>query len=94
MGDNTGNTENPNAGSAGAPGLWPRVKDHRIAQWTVAYVGLAYAIQHAVVLTGEAFEWPQLVQRATMRENDAGFGWIGHCCAPRVGWSGTPPREG
>jgi hypothetical protein len=26
-------------------------------QWSVAYVALAYAIQHGVVLIGEAFEW-------------------------------------
>jgi hypothetical protein len=39
--------------------LWSRISEHPIAQWTVAYVGLAYAIQHAVVLTSEAFEWRQ-----------------------------------
>ncbi len=48
------------------PVLLRRVKDHRIAQWTVGYAGLAYAIQHAVVLTGDAFEWPQAVQRISM----------------------------
>ena len=46
--------------------LWRRVKEHRIAQWTVGYAGLAYAIQHAVVLTGDAFEWPRAVQRVSM----------------------------
>ena len=52
--------------SDGLPALWRKLGEHRIAQWTAAYVGLAYAIQHAVVLTSEAFEWPQLVQRITM----------------------------
>ena len=46
--------------------LWRQAKDHRLAQWTVGYVAVAYGIQHAVVLTGEAFEWPQAVQRISM----------------------------
>src|ERR1051326_6236872 len=43
-----------------------QLKEHRVVQWTVGYVAVAYAIQHAVVLTGEAFEWPQAVQRISM----------------------------
>ena len=66
MSGDTGDIENANVASGGGAGLWPRIKDHRIVQWTVAYVGIAYAIQHAVVLTGEAFEWPQLIQRISM----------------------------
>jgi hypothetical protein len=27
--------------------LWRRIKDHRIAQWTVGYVAVAYRIQQA-----------------------------------------------
>src|ERR1043166_7497332 len=42
--------------------LWRRINEHKIVQWSVAYVALAYAIQHAVVLTGEAFAWPHIVQ--------------------------------
>ena len=37
-----------------------------MVQWSVAYLALAYGIQHAVVLTSEAFDWPHAVQRATM----------------------------
>jgi TolB-like protein len=46
--------------------LWRRVKDHRIAQWTVGYVAVAYGIQHGVTLTSEAFDWPHSVERVTM----------------------------
>src|ERR1044071_4646127 len=46
--------------------LWRRVKEHRIAQWTVGYVALAYGVQHAVILTSESFEWPNIVARVTM----------------------------
>jgi len=47
-------------------GLWRRVYDRKIVQWSVAYVALAYAIQHGVVLTGEAFEWPHAFQQISM----------------------------
>jgi TolB-like protein/Tfp pilus assembly protein PilF len=46
--------------------LWRRLKDHRIAQWTVGYVAVAYGIQHAVTLTSEAYEWPNIVARLSM----------------------------
>ena len=62
-----GSEHEHNRRDAGAlPALWRRLSEHHVAQWTAAYVGLAYAIQHAIVLTGEAFEWPQAVQRITM----------------------------
>ena len=46
--------------------LWRRLKDHRIAQWAVGYVALAYGVQHAVTLTSEAYEWPIIVARLSM----------------------------
>jgi len=47
-------------------GLWRRVYERKIVQWSVAYVALAYGVQHGVVLTAEAFEWPHAVQQASM----------------------------
>jgi hypothetical protein len=46
-------------------GLWRRVYERKIVQWSVAYVALAYGVQHGVVLTAEAFEWPHAVQQAS-----------------------------
>src|SRR5262249_9629365 len=46
--------------------LWRRINDHKMVQWTIAYVGLAYGIQHGVKLTSEAFDWPRAVERASM----------------------------
>lgn len=46
--------------------LWRRIGDHKVMQWAVAYVALAYAIQHAVTLTAEAFDWPHAVTRISM----------------------------
>ena len=44
-------------------GVWRRINDYKIVQWSVAYVALAYGIQHGVVLTSDAFEWPRAVAR-------------------------------
>jgi TolB-like protein/tetratricopeptide (TPR) repeat protein len=46
--------------------LWRRLKEHRIAQWTVGYIALTYAIQHGVVLTTESLDWPHAIERVTM----------------------------
>src|SRR5258705_760488 len=46
--------------------LWRRVNDHKMVQWSVAYVALAYGIQHGVVLTAEAFLWPHAIQGISM----------------------------
>src|SRR5215471_15916788 len=46
--------------------LWQRINEHKLVQWTVAYIAVAYAIQHAVILTSESFEWPNAVARSTM----------------------------
>ncbi|HYK78706.1 MAG TPA: hypothetical protein VEU95_03720 [Micropepsaceae bacterium] len=46
--------------------LWRRINDHKIAQWSVAYVALAYGVQHGVILTSESFEWPNAVARISM----------------------------
>ena len=47
-------------------GLWRRVTDRKIVQWSVAYVALAYGIQHGVILTSESFEWPNAVARISI----------------------------
>jgi TolB-like protein/Flp pilus assembly protein TadD len=46
--------------------LWRRTREHKVVEWGVTYVALAYAIQHAIVLTSEAFEWPHEVSRISM----------------------------
>src|SRR5204862_6442157 len=46
--------------------LWRRINDRKIVQWAIAYVALAYGIQHGVVLTTEAFLWPHMIQGISM----------------------------
>ena len=65
------NDDDRGAGTTDAPeeflsAAWRRVKEHRIAQWTVGYVAVAYGIQHALTLTSEAFKWPDAVIRISM----------------------------
>jgi TolB-like protein len=46
--------------------LWRRINDHKMVQWSVGYVALAYGVQHGVELTSDAFEWPHAVVRFSM----------------------------
>jgi TolB-like protein len=60
------NRTNDAAPPVDQPAPWRRIKEHRIAQWTVGYVAVAYGIQHAVTLTSEAYEWPNILARVSM----------------------------
>ena len=44
--------------------LWARIKEHKIAQWTVAYAAFAFVALHAVTLVSDALEWPHAIVRA------------------------------
>src|ERR1700694_2908690 len=46
--------------------LWRRINEHKMVQWSVAYVALAYGIQHGVILTSESFEWPNTEARISL----------------------------
>src|SRR5713101_3000889 len=65
MSEDTNRTDKPQAEDRLSL-LWRRVNDHKMVQWSVAYVALAYGIQHGVTLTSEAFEWPHAVARISM----------------------------
>jgi TolB-like protein len=45
------------------PGIWERIKEHKILQWGLGYLGAAIAIAHGQELMAEAFEWPHLIGR-------------------------------
>jgi TolB-like protein/Tfp pilus assembly protein PilF len=44
--------------------LWARIKEHKIAQWTLAYAAFAFASLHAATLLSDALEWPHSIVRA------------------------------
>jgi serine/threonine-protein kinase len=44
-------------------GIWERIKDHKVLQWGVAYLGGALAVGQAQELLANAFAWPSIVGR-------------------------------
>jgi TolB-like protein len=43
--------------------VWARIREHKIAQWTLAYAAAAYALLDGTKIVGEAFDWPHQVLR-------------------------------
>ena len=44
--------------------VFARIKEHKIAQWTLAYAAFAFAALHAVTLLSDALEWPHSIVRS------------------------------
>jgi TolB-like protein len=75
MADRTGATETstPSEGqpsvvtadppASAATGTWERIKEHKVLQWTLAYLGAALALAHGADLLGHAYHWPEIAQR-------------------------------
>ena len=66
MSDDTSRSEPPNSPEDLLTIALRRMKEHRVAQWAVGYIAVAYGIQHGVTLTSEAYEWPNVVARLSM----------------------------
>jgi TolB-like protein/lipoprotein NlpI len=43
--------------------VWARIKEHKVAQWTLAYAAAAYAVLHGTELVSNALDWPHLLVR-------------------------------
>jgi hypothetical protein len=43
--------------------VWPRIREHKIAEWTVAYVAFAFVALHGATLLSDALEWPHAIVR-------------------------------
>src|SRR5208282_3677004 len=37
--------------------VWERIKHHRVVQWTLAYLALAYTLLHGAELLGNSLGW-------------------------------------
>jgi TolB-like protein/tetratricopeptide (TPR) repeat protein len=55
------------------PDFRTRLKDHKVMQWALAYLGVALAVGEAGQLLSSAFEWPNVVNRAVLVTLIAGF---------------------
>ena len=51
------------AGRMPSAGFWARIRDHKVLQWGLAYLGAALAIAHGGELLGHTFHWPDLTHR-------------------------------
>lgn len=44
--------------------IWVRIKHHKIAEWTLAYVAFAFALLHGATLLSDALDWPHVIVRS------------------------------
>jgi len=52
---------------------WNRIREHKVLQWSLAYLGTALALAHGQELLAHTFHWPELVGRILMAALIAGF---------------------
>jgi len=55
------------------PNLWARIKQHKVLQWSLAYLGAALALAHAQDLVGHAFHWPEITNQVVIGVLAVGF---------------------
>jgi pentatricopeptide repeat protein len=63
----------PPASEPPARGIAERLKDHKVLQWAIAYLGAALAIAQANELVADAFGWPNVVARVVVLTLVVGF---------------------
>ncbi len=52
---------------------WTRIKEHKVLQWSLAYLGAALALAHGQELLAHTYHWPELIGRAVMGVLIVGF---------------------
>jgi TolB-like protein/Flp pilus assembly protein TadD len=70
--------DQPNAPQAArtsdsAIGFWPRVREHKIIQWGVGYLGVSLALAQGQELLANAFDWPAVATRIVLSALIVGF---------------------
>jgi TolB-like protein len=64
--------EKPASGEV-SPGVWTRIKDHKVMQWSAAYLGVALALAQGEELLAAAFDWPDGIARGLIVALVVGF---------------------
>jgi TolB-like protein/Tfp pilus assembly protein PilF len=59
--------------TAGPGSVWDRVREHKVIQWGVAYLGAALALAQGIQLAADAFQWSDTVGRVAMLALIAGL---------------------
>lgn len=75
--------------TTGLGALWPRLRQSRVLQWTVAYVALAFGVLQGVALLGDLFVMPPLLARSAAIL----LGWGVPAAAILAWFHGTPGRQ-
>jgi TolB-like protein/Flp pilus assembly protein TadD len=60
--------ESSHAGTTapGSVGIWPKIKRHKVVEWSLAYIAFGYATLHGSQMLRETFEWSLAVPRYTL----------------------------
>ena len=53
--------------------FWTRIREHKVIQWGVAYLGAALALAHGAELVSDALHWPGAVWRTIVLALIVGF---------------------
>jgi TolB-like protein len=61
------------AASGPASDPWERIKEHKVLQWGLAYLGAALALAHGGDLLGHTFHWPEALNRLLLGVLIVGF---------------------
>jgi TolB-like protein len=61
------------AAPAASEDLWERIKDHKVLQWSLTYLGASLALAHAQDLLSHTYHWPELVGRVLIGVLIVGF---------------------
>jgi TolB-like protein/Tfp pilus assembly protein PilF len=69
MGAETGPDQTRSADGA----FWARVREHKVIQWAIAYLGAALALAHGAELVSHALNWPDAVWRTFVLALIVGF---------------------
>jgi TolB-like protein len=63
----------PQADSAPPIHLWERIKEHKVLQWGLAYLGASLALAHGQELLSHTYHWPELTGRVLLGVLIVGF---------------------
>src|SRR5580658_4768029 len=69
----TSTAETPAAAASSSASLWARIREHKVLQWSLAYLGAALALAHGQELVGHAFDWPEISNRIVIGALAVGF---------------------
>ncbi len=59
----TAETQPPPPAPGPLRGVWERIKAHKVVQWTLAYLALAYTLLHGAEMLGSSLGWSHAVLR-------------------------------